>query len=101
MYFITAIISEEHLKQVPFYAKLRSHCFGYFKTWDEAHATVTDNVGSLHESIYDFIVIEDIPDGIHSLMTEEHWYYWCDALNCWQPCVKPDEFKGVINWAIG
>ena len=101
MYFITAIISEKHLKQVPFYHKLRSRCFGYFATWEEAHATVTDNIGSLHESIYDFIVIEHIPAGIHAIPDEEHWYYWCERLNCWQPDQKPAEFQGLINWAIG
>lgn len=101
MYFITAIISEEHLTHVPFYQKLRSRTFGFFETFEKAHEAVTDNVGSLHECIYDYIVIEKIESGIHSLPIEEHWYEWCIPLNCWQPTMKPNEFNGIINFAIG
>lgn len=102
MYFITAIISKENLvSHVPFYHKLRSHTFGYYETFEEAHEAVTDNVGSLHECIYDYIVIENIGKGIHTVVDDEHWYYWCENLNCWMSCAKPVEFQGIINWALG
>ncbi len=102
MYFITAIISQEHLNdKFPLHNKLKNHTFGYYPTFEEAHAAVTDNVGNMCECMYDYIVIENIPSGVHALSDGENWYQWSSNLNCWQSCVKPEEFRGIINFALG
>jgi hypothetical protein len=101
MYFITAIISADSLERNHVPKWMRSRTFGYYPKWEDAHAAVTDNVGNMCESMYDFIVIEHIGQGIHALSTEEHWYAWTNTLNCWQPCQKPEEFQSVVNWALG
>jgi len=53
----------------------------------------------MRECLYDYIVIEKIQPGIHSLTDKEEWYKWDDKK--WIPCDKPSEFLGVTNWALG
>ena len=99
MFFITAVINSETLKQHPAYRVMRSRTFGYAPNLRTARRYVKNNVGSMRECLYDYIVIEKIQPGIHSLTDKEEWYKWDDKK--WIPCDKPSEFLGVTNWALG
>jgi hypothetical protein len=91
MFFITAIHSQTvHCDQ---------RTFGYHTTLHKAESSVKGNVGDMHESLYDFIVIEEIKCGIHSPVVQEWWYKWNHTR--WELCEKPDQFIGIVNFAIG
>jgi hypothetical protein len=99
MYFITSVIGDDTLKKNSAYRTMRSRTFGYALNLRTARCYVKDNVGSMRECLYDYIVIEKIRPGIHSLTDREEWYKWNDKK--WIPCDKPSEFLGITNWALG
>ena len=92
MFFITAIVSGERPRN--------PRTFGFAHDLTTAHRYVTDNVGNMHECLYDYIVIEDIPSGIHSLCEREEWYRWTGKRWKWLK-KKPAQFRGIVNFALG
>ena len=95
MYFITAIVSNSR----PGFKRV-TRTFGYAYDLSTAHYYVNDNVGSMHECLYDYIVIEKIYPGIHSLTDMEEWYRWTGKR--WKPLKKKhSQFRGIINFALG
>jgi hypothetical protein len=103
MYFITSVIGEGTVKENPAYRTMRSRTFGYALDLSTAQRYVNDNVGNMRECLYDYIVIEEINPGIHSLTEREEWYEWAwDGTKWkWTKCEKPSEFLAVTNWALG
>ena len=94
MYFITAIVSKE-IKN----GKYLPRTFGFSKSFRKAKQWVNDNIGNMHECLYDYIVIENINPGIHSDTKQEWWYEWHYCR--WIICQKPDWSVGRVNWALG
>lgn len=98
MYFITAIQSNSQQG-----ISLSKRCFGYHPDLYSAIDDVTDNVGNMRECLYDYIVIEHISPGVHSLADNEVWFKWGEnAPTGWHLLHdKPAEFEGIINFAVG
>lgn len=67
LYFITAITDIEE-------EKVGIKCFGYFSELEEAEKAVVHNKFDMWETIYNYIVIEKIKEGIHSIAEEIGWY---------------------------
>ena len=92
-YFITAI---------PYYPNesqhLNSRCFGYYPTLDGVVEAALQNRCNMHESLYNYLVIEEIGYGIHPDPIERKWFEWLDK---WVECEKPEWTIGITNWAIG
>jgi len=97
MYFITALQSNPRPGQ-PY-----KRCFGFHLDLFTAIDSVSDNVGNMHECIYDYIVIEHFSPGIHPIADNDVWFRWSeDAPVGWAKMDhKPSEFEGIINFAIG
>lgn len=92
MWFITSILTHGD-GRLPFH-----RTFGFYAEKRQAEIAVEENRGNMHECMYNFLVIEEIGEGVHALAENEQWYRWDDR---WVPCKKPKETVGVINWAIG
>lgn len=75
-------------------------CFGYFLTLEQAITAVACNAGNMEECYYNHLVIEEIPEGIHSVPISETWYVWNTEIG-WVPSEKPEWSEGTINWSIG
>jgi hypothetical protein len=98
MWFITSIYLEAP-KDNESPARAETHrTFGYFSNAKEACQAVAENRCNMHECLYNYLVVENIGEGIHPLAEEEIWYKWQDK---WVPCSKPEALVGIINWALG
>lgn len=78
-----------------------SRTFGYFVRLEDAVESVNKNIGDLRECLYDYVVIEQINQGIHGETEKELWFGWNYELNCWFPRPKPSELVGIVNFALG
>ena len=87
---------------------MQLRCFGFYETCDEAFNAVEENRGNMRECLYDYLVIELIEQGIHPEVLVEYWFKW-DSEYChpdmshgrWLKCEKPEEFNGIVNFALG
>lgn len=74
--------------------------FGYYSTIEKSLEAVKMNRCNMHECLYNFLVIEEIKEGIHPMVDSEYWFEWKDK--GWeQLCSKPPQFNGTCNWALG
>jgi hypothetical protein len=93
MFFLTSISHyPEH--------KWQSRCFGYFSTIEKARGAVANNTCDMEECCYNYLVIEEIGEGIHSFASSESWFTW-EEENGWTAIEKPKWSEGIINWSIG
>ena len=94
MYFITALTGLEESDN--------TRCFGYYPEKEEALEAVLENRCNLNEHIYNYLVVEKIDKGIHSITKEETWFQWSKTgQGKWCQIAKPLETEHIINYAIG
>lgn len=79
--------------------KYNSRCFGYYTTLDEAKEAVEENRCDIHETMYDFVVIEEIGPGIHAEATKELWFKYNPKKDSYE--ATEVRYIGFINHAIG
>lgn len=95
MWFITALASKrrEH----------RPRCFGYYMLKSEALDAIKKNYGSMDECLYDYLVLEYIEPGIHSIAEsgDQRWFGMSYDGRGWVECERPSQYEGIINFAIG
>lgn len=93
MFFITAIEGVDSLKEIG-----NGRCFGYFPTKEEAMESVKRNTGNLQDHEYYYLVIEEIPKGIHPFAKEMAWFKWDGE---WKEISKPTQTEEISNYAFG
>jgi hypothetical protein len=93
MFFITAIERTTSLKEIG-----NSRCFGYYPTKEEAIEAVKANAGNLQDHEYHYLVIEEIPKGIHPCAKEVAWFKWNGG---WNEINKPVQTEEISNHAFG
>ena len=94
MYFITTIQFKNN--------KLEdSRCVGYFKTFEEAEHIVINNIGDIEETIYNYCVIENIPEGIYKYDQNAKWYKFNDLDEVYEPCEIPEKLDKYVGFALG
>lgn len=106
-WFITSIVSGKGNENSPKVGSTRT--FGFYNTYNEAWEAVRENRGNMEECLYDYLVIEYIEPGIHPQVHKEEWYEWDADMPLpenaghgkWMPTMKPMEFEGIVNWALG
>ena len=82
----------------------RTRCVGWYKDLERAKDSVRRDVGGLCEAgYYNYIVIEESPEGIYGITSSERswWFYHSDLKNCWVECEKPKQLTPVIGFGIG
>jgi hypothetical protein len=95
MFLLTAITKPES------FGLPDRRCFGFFGTFEKAQTAVDNNTGNMRECLYEYLVIEEINEGIHPHVIKEWWNKWSENKNKWEPCDKPEEFFGTVNWSLG
>lgn len=91
---ITLIDSKDEDKISPEDSK---RCIGWFDNTKEALDAVKANKGDMHECLYNYIVIEEVPSGVWKLVTNEVWFTWSMAREEWVPCKKPRKYRTFAN----
>ena len=103
MWFLTSIHVDESkmLRHPKGEIKLEkfTRTFGFYHRTFDALAAVKENRMNMHECLYNYLVMERIAEGIHSICDDEEWFKW--GKKGWTPCNKPEWAKGMVNWALG
>ena len=94
MYFITTLqIKNNDIED--------SRCVGYFSSFEKAEQIVKNNTYDLEETIYNYIVIENIPEGIYQYDQNAKWYKFNRNTEKYDPCDKPKEMNHLVGFGIG
>lgn len=101
IYLITAMTDDDMWSK-----NYRSRTFGYFHDKETAIEAVLANACDMHECLYIYIVIEEIYQGIHSIIedkeSQETWFrYDLEEYKWKQTEIRPSNFDGVVNFSIG
>ena len=104
IWFLTAIVVDEskmlrHSKGDIKVEKF-TRTFGYHYGFENALNSVHHNHGNMHECLYNYLVMEQIGEGIHALAESYHWFKW-DTNIGWKACDRPKWANGLTNWALG
>ncbi len=85
--------------------------WAWYSDLDEAKRAIETNSGDMQEFYYHYLVLEESPEGQWPRCKVLQWYKWKYAQNPkapsilpvgkWEECECPEEFKGVVNWALG
>lgn len=52
------------------------HCVGYFSSLKEAIYAVDDNLKDIHDEIYQYCIIEEVPEGIYKKTKRRYLFEW-------------------------
>lgn len=100
MWFITSVIKDlDHPERRRM--GLDHRTFGFYQERQEACIAIEENRGNMEECLYNYLVLEEINEGIHPEVQTELWYHWSEEHRKWMPCTKPSEFIAIVNWALG
>lgn len=95
MYFISCIAPVFDERGLSF-RESRTRCFGYLDRFPTKEDLI--HFKSLRECLYDYMIIEYVPPGIHQISLSETWFVFTKE---WTACMKPIWAEGVTNWALG
>lgn len=73
--------------------------FGYYKNREEAIEAVTKNYCDIQERIYQYAVIEYIPEGLYNIAQEQLFFQWNDERKAFEP-IEPLIDRGG-NYTFG
>jgi hypothetical protein len=73
--------------------------FGWYFNFEDAEKAVKNNDGDLREYFYDYIVIEEFPEGVWVCRKNEWWYKW--GASKFRRIQKPNCIRNTINWGMG
>lgn len=96
MYFITTMRSLE--------AGCDTRCVGFLSSFKEADSMVRSNAGDMHETMYEYAVIEQGKEAIYPMLEVVQWYRFVptgDYRGYYVPIPPPEELANVCNFAIG
>lgn len=100
MWFITSILFRRDSIENPSWLYDSKRTFGFYVNCSDAMAAIKENRCNMHECLYNFLVLEEVAEGIHPIAETEVWFEWSDT-GGWIISKKPAEYDCVINWAIG
>ena len=75
---------------------------GWFKSFEDADASVKVNCGDIHECDFDFVVIEEVGEGFYSgASAEKFWYMWVPELKQYKDIKEPPQWHNITAIGIG
>lgn len=75
---------------------------GWFPTLKEAEDCLKTNCGDVHETNFDYSVIEEIEPGFYSAAhAKKHWYEWIKELEGYQSINEPPQWHNVFAIGMG
>lgn len=82
--------------------KRRQTCtWGWVPTFDEACDLVSRNVTDLHETVYEYLLVEGVPRGIVNTPRCEWWWRWDRNGEQWVPSDRPADYAGFCAISLG
>ena len=96
MFFITAFedLDEE-------WGIKNSRCFGFYQVFEDAERATKENWRDINETIYNYVVIEEMNEGIHPY-AQQRWFYKFDYdKRLYYAIIEPEEARRCCNFALG
>jgi len=78
-----------------------TRCVGYFTNMYQAQTVVRENSCDIHETCYNWAVIESFPAGLYPQASYEIWYQWCKKERKYVLSAKPKVLEHTLNFGIG
>lgn len=78
-----------------------SRTFGYYEDYLTAEKALNENWCDMHETIYNYAVVEAIEPGIHPYPKERNFFKYDREKGGFFRIPEPEEFKGFCNIALG
>jgi len=72
---------------------------GWYQSLRRAKDTVEDNYCDIHETIWEYAIIEKLGRGLYPEVINEYWFQWQNGKYVEIP--KPEGLRDLCNWAIG
>lgn len=93
MFFITTIDTRNNDKR----------CVGYYSTFENAETAVLNNACDIWETCYDYVVIENVDEGLYQYDQNAVWYKWNDLDEKYIKRIegRPEQYKNIVGFAIG
>ena len=95
MFFITTL----HVNENQEFGAIR--CVGYFANYEEAKDSVLKNSCDLFEKLYNYIVIEEISEGLYEFDLNPHWFHISEDGESYYEIEKPKFAENYFGFAIG
>lgn len=95
MYFITQIEYNEKTDE------LINDCRGYFSSFKDAENVVVNNITDLYESCFNYVVIENIPEGLYQYDIFPRWYLYNKETGKYEETSEPEFTKNYVGFALG
>jgi hypothetical protein len=102
MYFITGLQKLE-TNELGWLDTGDSRTFGYYSDLDIAKERVIENACDIHECVYDYVLIEDIREGLYQYCDKDHrWLYkFNEETEEYEVINEPECMQNVSGFAIG
>ena len=94
MFFITQV---EPQKDGTFITQ----CRGYFSDFDDAEYRVVNNITDFWETCFDYIVIEEVPEGLYQHDPFPRWYLYNRETGKYEETTEPEFAKKYVGFALG
>lgn len=94
MYFITTIQIKNNQIQ-------STRCVGYVSDLDLAKEIIENNEYDLNETIYNYALIENIPEGIYQYDMSPLWFKFNELDEKYKPCEIPECCKNNVGFGMG
>ena len=80
-----------------------SRCWGFYFCYAKALNAVERNIGGLDDCMFDYVVIEEHPEGVLRIATVKQWFKYKKVPDDveWVEIDPPEWAEGVSNWGIG
>ena len=76
-------------------------CWGFYKNFSNAIATVRNNITDLWETIYAYAIIEEYHEGIGGYNFNRWFFKYNQKINEYEPIDEPEELKHYAGFALG
>jgi len=72
----------------------KQRCIGFVATLEKALDAVKTNQGDMHECLYNYVVVEEVSDGLwfHDIGSNEYWFEWDEVNQKFVECNKPQKY---------
>lgn len=93
IYTITTIEQLEH--------PMKCRTVAWFEDKQVTIDVVKDNALDIHETNYEYCIVEETPEGIYPYPTKQTWFKWNKENERYEEIDTPKEMKNVVNFGIG
>jgi len=89
--------------QMPDWKELDDRTFGWYSKENEdlARLNIINNACDIHETNYEYVVLEKVYTGVYPHSEIVQFYQWDAETGKYKEIPRPEWSKGVCNWSLG